>query len=208
VDYLALGDSISIDEYTGVEGGGAVTQFARLISARLHDFTQDGCTTEGVLLALEEIDLHPQIVTLTAGGNDLLEQVYFTGLQGKIAAQILERAAQAPLHNLARIAQRLTAFACPVIINTIYDPTDGDDSLAADLGIPRQWRAVYDRINRSIRDLARQHGFLLADLETLFHGHGLRSADPWYVQQIEPNYAGATAIAHHWLSLYRALPNT
>ena len=44
---------------------------------------------------------------------------------------------------------------------------------------------------------------LLSDLEALFHGHGLRSADPWYVMVIEPNHAGASAIAAHWEALLR-----
>ena len=26
----------------------------------------------------------------------------------------------------------------------------------------------------------------------------------WFVMNIEPNYADATAIAHHWLQLFRA----
>jgi hypothetical protein len=45
--------------------------------------------------------------------------------------------------------------------------------------------AVNDRIAR----LAREHCFLLADLERLFHGHGLASDEPWFVQVIEPNLA-------------------
>ncbi len=42
---------------------------------------------------------------------------------------------------------------------------------------------------------------LLADLERLFHGHGLASNERWFVQVIEPNLAGATATAEHWYEL-------
>jgi hypothetical protein len=49
--------------------------------------------------------------------------------------------------------------------------------------------------------LAREHGFLLADLERLFHGHGVASPEPWFVNVIEPNLAGATAVAEHWHQL-------
>ena len=44
--YLALGDSMSIDEYTGVVGGGAVTQFFKRLKGvwDLKDSTFDGCT--------------------------------------------------------------------------------------------------------------------------------------------------------------------
>jgi hypothetical protein len=47
--YLALGDSISIDDYTGVSGGGAASQLARMASLELIDLTRDGNTTDGVL---------------------------------------------------------------------------------------------------------------------------------------------------------------
>jgi hypothetical protein len=35
----------------------------------------------------------------------------------------------------------------------------------------------------------------------LFHGHGVAPGEPWFVQVIEPNLAGATAIAEHWYEL-------
>jgi hypothetical protein len=38
-------------------------------------------------------------------------------------------------------------------------------------------------------------------LERLFHGHGVASNKPWFVNIIEPNFAGATAIAEHWYEL-------
>src|SRR5205085_8181948 len=75
--YLALGDSISIDDYTGVPGGGAASQFARLVRAdKVQDLTYDGCTTTGVLEALAGVSIRPDVVTLTAGGNDFLERTF------------------------------------------------------------------------------------------------------------------------------------
>src|SRR5205823_4060099 len=50
--YLALGDSISIDDYTGVRGGGAPSQLARKLDLHLVDLTRDGNTTRGVLADL------------------------------------------------------------------------------------------------------------------------------------------------------------
>ena len=186
--YVALGDSISIDAYTGVPGGGAPSQLARRLEAELVDLTLDGNTTDGVLSDLERAPAQADVVTLTAGGNDLLG--------GKRAAEILG--------NLAQIAERLAAFRCPVVMNTVYDPTDGDDELARELlGLLPELRAEFDALNRGIEAIARERGFLLADLEALFHGHGLASADPWYVAMIEPNLAGATAIAERWFELLR-----
>jgi hypothetical protein len=56
-------------------------------------------------------------------------------------------------------------------------------------------------LRRAIAQLAAERSFLLADLERLFHGHGLASNEPWFVQVIEPNLAGATATAEHWHEL-------
>ena len=200
MNYLALGDSISIDEYTEVGSGGAASQFSRLIGAsHFQDLTRDGRTTAGVLEAWPEITLRPNVVTLTAGGNDFL-QGSFQALNsladwGRVASQ--------PLGNLEEIAVRLADFACPVIVNTVYDPTDGDDSRIASFGMAVQARTAFNALNDGIRDLARRHGFLLADLEKLFHGHGAASRRPWIVMQIEPNLAGATAIAAEWNRLFQ-----
>jgi hypothetical protein len=35
----------------------------------------------------------------------------------------------------------------------------------------------------------------------LFHGHGVAANEPWFVNVIEPNLAGATAIAEYWYEL-------
>ncbi|HEY3018392.1 MAG TPA: hypothetical protein VGJ23_06140, partial [Gaiellaceae bacterium] len=62
-------------------------------------------------------------------------------------------------------------------------------------------RRRLNALNRGIAELAAEHDFLLADLERLFHGHGVASDNPWFVQVIEPNLAGATAIAENWHEL-------
>ena len=205
MNYLALGDSISIDDYTGVAGGGAVSQFARLVGAdSVQNLARDGHTTEGILTSLEVVFNRPNVVTLTAGGNDLLEMAMGIGSLVDLPMGIVtEHAVKSSLDKLAQISERLASFQCPVLINTIYDPTDGDDALAAQLQIPAEWRPVYDRLNAGIKTLAQDNGFLLSDLQKLFHGHGLASSEPWFVLEIEPNLAGATAIARHWHELYR-----
>lgn len=184
--YVALGDSISIDAYTGIVGGGAASQFAVKVGAtgtRFQNYTRDGNVTTAVLVDLQRIVETPEVVTLTVGGNDLL-------LVGDPTGCILPR--------IAEIAERLAQFGCPVILNTVYDPTDGDDTVGEAAGISRSLRADYHRLNAGIREIAERHGFLLADLERLFHGHGVQAADTWFVQVIEPNLAGATAIANEW----------
>jgi lysophospholipase L1-like esterase len=70
--YLALGDSISIDDYTGRRGGGAASQLARRVGVELVDLARDGNTTHGVLADLARAPARADVMTLTAGGNDLL----------------------------------------------------------------------------------------------------------------------------------------
>jgi lysophospholipase L1-like esterase len=182
--YLALGDSISIDDYTGVPGGGAPSQLARKLGVELVNLTCDGNTTQGVLADLTRAPAAADVVTLTAGGNDLLG--------GERPRAILRR-----LHQIAEWIQPLGAR---VILNTIYDPSDGDNDVGRrQLGLSQlatiALRRRLNAVNGGIAKLAGEHGFLAADLERLFHGHGVASNEPWYVDVIEPNLAGATAIA-------------
>jgi hypothetical protein len=68
-----------------------------------------------------------------------------------------------------------------------------------ELGLSRlatiELRRRLNAVNRGIKHLADEHNFLIADLERLFHGHGVASNEPWFVQVIEPNLAGASATA-------------
>lgn len=188
--YLALGDSISIDDYTGVRGGGAPSQLARLLDAELVDLTRDGNTTHGVLADLGRTPRAADVVTITAGGNDLLG--------GSLPRGILRR--------LDEIAERVRPLGAAVVISTVYDPSDGDDEVGRrELGLSRfaaaELRRRLNALNSGVKRLAAERGFMLADLQELFHGHGVASEDPWFVQVIEPNLAGATAIANHWYEL-------
>jgi lysophospholipase L1-like esterase len=188
--YLALGDSISIDDYTGVPGGGAPSQLARTLGIELVDLTRDGNTTQGVLADLARAAAAADVVTLTAGGNDLL----------------LGDRPRAILRRLHLIAERIQPLGARVVLNTIYDPSDGDNDVGRrELGLSRMatiaLRRRLNAVNGGIARLAGEHGFLVADLERLFYGHGVTSDEPWFVQVIEPNLAGATAIAEHWYEL-------
>jgi len=188
--YLALGDSISIDDYTGVPGGGAPSQLARKLGVELVNLTCDGNTTQGVLADLTRAPAAADVVTLTAGGNDLLG--------GERPRAILRR--------LHQIAERIQPLGARVVLNTIYDPSDGDNDVGRrQLGLSRlatiALRQRLNAVNGGIAKLAREHGFLIVDLERLFHGHGVASNEPWFVDVIEPNLAGATAIAEHWYEL-------
>jgi acyl-CoA thioesterase I len=203
VNYVALGDSVSIDLYTGVEGGGSAAQFARAIGAKnLQMLAFDGCTTEGALVKLPDIEGTPDLVTLTAGGNDLLKVMWWgcsVSWEEEVPLASLDRRIAT---FLKVILGQLSRYRCPVILNTIYDPTDGDDGHAYEMCLTPEARNVLLSTNECIRELASKRGMPVADLERLFHGHGFWSDDPWLVQHIEPNLAGATAIAKEWERLY------
>jgi lysophospholipase L1-like esterase len=142
--YLALRDSISIDDYTGVRGGGAPSQLARKLGVELVDLARDGNTTQGVLADLIRAPATADLVTLTAGGNDLLS--------GDLPRTILRR-----LHD---IAQQIQPLGSHVVVNTIYDPSDGDNHVGQrELGLSRlatiELRRRLNAVNRAIAQLAR-----------------------------------------------------
>jgi lysophospholipase L1-like esterase len=203
--YLALGDSVSIDKYTGLLGGGAASQFARLIGAqKFVNEAYDGCTTRGVLASLAHLsNLCPDVITLTAGGNDLLElafghvQLNMSSDSGSVVSAVLP-----VIKNYDAIAQHIARQHCVVITNTVYDPSNGDDDEAERMGIPRKWRAAYEEINAGIRKISSLYGFMVCDLQVLFSGHGTSSNCGWIVSEIEPNLKGATTIANEWYGLF------
>jgi len=190
---------MSIDRYTRVEGGGAVAQFGRLIGADVvQNLAYDGCLATGVPAELDRVQIQPDVVTLTAGGNDLL-------LQAFDAPDRLSGHIPAVLAMIEDIVRRLQRFHCPIILNTIYDPTDGEDTYLAEMGLPDGVRESLQAFNAGLRELAIRNKTLLADLQGLFLGHGHWAEEPWIVQNIEPNLAGATAIAREWRRLYAPL---
>ena len=79
----------------------------------LIDLTGDGNTTEGVLADLAEAPAAADVVTLTAGGNDLL----------------IGQPPDAILRRLEEIAARIKPLDARIVFNTVYDPSDGDDAL-------------------------------------------------------------------------------
>ncbi len=210
--YWALGDSMSIDLYTGKVGGGAASQFAaRLSAATFEDHTLDDATTQDILAFFRTLEDRSDrsrcdVVTLTIGGNDLLAAV-LAGTPPQTRDAWRERAAGV-VSNLNNIIGylRLLEMDNLVIFNTVYDPTDGDDARLLEMGLPVEARAGLVAYNLDLHMLVRTmdprgRRFLLCDTHALFKGHGYWSQDPWLTQMIEPNLAGATALADDWLRL-------
>lgn len=176
--YLALGDSMSIDDYTGVPGGGAVNQFHRWLGEgwTLEDLTVDGCVMSGVPRSGQG-----DLITLTIGGNDLLwntEQYLREGL-GEFAAEHLS------------LLQSLRA-ANPeslLIVGDIYAP---------DAPLSELESAALGQANAMIRANCQAVGATLAEIHATFRGR-----EPDYLcLAIEPTHAGATAIANLFREVY------
>jgi hypothetical protein len=104
----------------------------------------------------------------------------------------------------------------PIIVGTVYDPSDGTGD-AARLGLPPWPEAVdlLERLNAALRSVAAEHGAHVADIHRCFLGHGVLRGDPgqpdprpddrelWYRNVIEPNAWGANAVR---AAFWRAFP--
>ena len=220
--YVALGDSISIDEYAGGPGrGGASLLHANrdedFPAWRGRDLRSADPGAAFALLALDgatrrtllDVQLPrlarlppPAVVTLTIGGNDLLGAFGDTSAARLVIAEVREA--------VERVLDRITGRLAPsgqVVVGTVYDPSDGTGDTAA-LGLPA-WPdgvAVIGELNDALRTTARAHGAAVADIAGQFSGHGLSAGDPrdpaprpgnrelWFCHLIEPNAWGADGV--------------
>jgi lysophospholipase L1-like esterase len=229
--YVGLGDSISIDEYAGGPGWGAISLFYRnkdeiypefkgkdlrslYPGIDLYCLASDGGTSSSVLWeqlpALPPGGDDPTIVTLTVGGNDILSSL---GPGGAIDRGVIDNFRA----NLKKILELLRERypTCTVILGTIYDPTDG----GGDLGIPevniQETYELFHAFNKVILDLGKSYGAQIADIYSHFLGHGSQQLrrkgltkpdDYWYTQEIEPNARGAHEVRRKfWEALNRGL---
>jgi lysophospholipase L1-like esterase len=223
MQYAALGDSMSIDDYAGGPGRGAASLLfrnrasdfpewvgrdiaARFPGARFLPVATDGALAATVRYAqlprLRDVGARPSVVTLTVGGNDLL-QTFGNDEATGAALRALREHGQAILSALREMSEPDAA----IVVSTIYDPSDGTGDAGRLTLLP--WPTALDwiaRFNQTLRTLANEHGALVADIHGHFLGHGLRAGDPsqndprpinrelWYRGVIEPNAWGASEI--------------
>ncbi|MEU8661168.1 SGNH/GDSL hydrolase family protein [Actinoplanes philippinensis] len=214
--YVALGDSMSIDDYAGGPGRGAASLLHANLGADFPDWAgrdlatsgwtldvlaRDGAVTADILhRQLPRLGGDPDLVTITMGGNDLL------GVHGDdtAAAAVIGRVAAQGEGILARLPR-----TCRVVLTTVYDPSDGSGAapgLTPWPAAPHWIRAL----NTALADLAGRHGAILADVHAAFTGHGVTAGDPaqtdarpanrdlWFCGVVEPNAWGAHAIRTAW----------
>lgn len=217
--YVALGDSMSSDHYPTCDVRGLDLPPARLdplgAAALLHadlerqtpgvaftNLTEDGAMIDDVvteeLARLGRDSSDPQIlVTLTAGGNDLLDAL--------VARQPLDAAVD-------RIRRRYTELVATLreelpratlLLTTVYDPTDGTGRLPGFEWLGQLPLQYLERFNAHVRETAGQSsGAALADVHQHFLGHGAAAppGERWYWARnlIEPNARGASEIKRVW----------
>jgi lysophospholipase L1-like esterase len=183
-------------------GNDLVSRFPGL-TARI--LAQDAATIGDVfgeqLSELGEGD-EPTLVTLTAGGNDLLSAF---GNRPKLS--LLERITRdiAEAYEFLVDAIRRARPNGLLVLTTVYDPSDRTGRIPGvfdDAGpLPL---AMLDVLNESVRVLARgTPRCLLADVYAHFLGHGVSAPENerwfWRRSLIEPNARGASEIRHAWL---------
>ena len=230
--YVALGDSISIDDYAGGPGhGGASLLFANRDSdfpdwrgrdlrstdpdASFTLLATDGATTrtllERQLPRLAALPAPPRLATLTIGGNDVLAAYGDTTAARQVIARVradVDRALPLVAASLAQDGR--------LVVGTVYDPSDGAGDAVA-LGLP-PWPdavAVIAELNDALRQVAERHGARIAEIAQEFRGHGLQAGDPsrreprpaqrdlWFCNVIEPNAWGADGVrAAFWAAAH------
>jgi lysophospholipase L1-like esterase len=220
--YVALGDSMSIDDYAGGVGRGAASLLYRNRDSDFPDWAgrdlatvglqaqvlaRDGATTADVLKRqLPLIEATPLLVTITMGGNDLLA-AYGDPVAARAAIDEVIATGETILTRLAAVRER----GGRIVVTTVYDPSDGTGEVPS-AGLP-PWPhgpALVRALNAALSDLAERHAAVVADVHARFLGHGVHAGDPaqphprptdrrlWYCGVIEPNAWGAHQIRAAW----------
>jgi lysophospholipase L1-like esterase len=245
--YIALGDSMSIDLYPALDAGetdvavalewdsragnvaplGAASLLQHNADDRYPEFqgrdleslfpgiaflntAEDGATIGDVfgsqLPTIEESDA-PTLITLSAGGNDLLS-AFANKPDPSILRHVVKDVAEALDFLIGSL--RRTRPESLVIVTTVYDPSDDTKKVPGlfDGAGPLPLDALKDLNARIARIALEQPQVVLADAYKHFLGHGVTAAaaDRWYWKRswIEPNAQGASEIRRLWLDAIEA----
>jgi lysophospholipase L1-like esterase len=224
--YAALGDSVSIRIYPEQDALTKLGHTIRGLSApdlfvsnndelwpefagrdlkrlygpvEFHNLAIDGGTMEDVLENQVRLLMATgaDIVTLTVGGNDLLEM-----LRASSPGQITEGVALLSSRYRETVERiRSVVPEAHVLLTTVYDPTDGTGALP---GYPPLPVPLLTPLNDVIREVAASHPrLILADVFRHFLGHGVSAPESerwyWASQMIEPSMEGASEVRRVWL---------
>jgi lysophospholipase L1-like esterase len=137
------------------------------------------------------------LLTLTAGGNDLLDALG----AGRGLESAVSLAARRYTDLVETVRDELPRAR--LVLATVYDPTDGTGRLPGLEAYGRLPLEQLDRFNQPIREVSRaMPGVVLADVHRHFFGHGVTAPEQecWYWRHnvIEPNARGASEIRRVW----------
>jgi lysophospholipase L1-like esterase len=137
------------------------------------------------------------LITLTAGGNDLLDALAGGERLDKAVNRIMRR-----YTDLVETVRDELSRAT-LLLTTVYDPTDGTGLLPGLDTYGRLPLEHLDRFNDHVRETAAATpGVVLADVHRHFLGHGVAAPEPerWYWRRnlVEPSAKGASEIRRVW----------
>lgn len=157
----------------------------------------DDVTTEELARLGRDSEDPDILITLTAGGNDLLDAL----LAGRPLESAVSRIAWRYAELVASVREELPRAT--LVLTTVYDPTDGTGRLPGLEAYGRLPLEYLDRFNQQVRETTRTTpSAVLADVQRDFLGHGVTAPEPerWYWRRnlIEPGARGASEIRRAW----------
>lgn len=175
-----------------------------------HNLTEDGFTTEDVLALdltkLSHLREQSVLITLTAGGNDLLSLHLRGGVEADKTAFYDRELKEIQVRYDNILSKCLEHFPkATIVLTTVYDPTDGTGKFPGNVltgDIPIEYISKYNDFLSGTAKHTNQ--FILADVHKHFLGHGMKSNsldDFWYwmPSPIEPGAKGSSEIRRLWL---------
>ena len=177
--------------------------------AELLNLAEDGAMIDDVateeLARLGRDSEDPGILlTLTAGGNDLLDALS--------AGRKLESAVALAIKRYIDLVETMREELprATMILTTVYDPTDGTGRLPGLDAYGRLPLEQLDRFNQQVRETAdAMPDTVVADVHQRFLRHGLTAPEQerWYWDRnpIEPNARGASEIRRVWWEIVEGI---
>ncbi len=168
----------------------------------------DGASTHDLLDKRALAELEPfktahVLVSLTIGGNDLLQSMRFAATSNPEVLVDETRAITARFNQVVSTLDKYLQNAL-FLLTTVYDPTDGTGTIPGDTFRGRLPLQYLDQFNDSIKETAeRMENAIFCDVHEHFLGHGsMAGADMWYwvPSPIEPGARGASEIRRVWLA--------
>jgi len=217
--YVAMGDSILIDKYAGNENcecGGASLFFKNknllfpsyknkdllsiIPNAKKIILAQDSAKIDDLFLQftqLKQLKITPNLITVSIGGNDIVEILRSKSLLQSDKSHILNMldefskkitAISMKLNELKKINNELI-----IMILNVYDPTDGlgydftsnKSNSFLDHKHKSQIYHIFYKFNEELMKISTINDYILIDIHSHFLGHGIfhnnRRNNPFYV---------------------------